>query len=258
MSKQTQKAAQFGALHVKGSPVILFNIWDVGSARAVADAGAEALATGSAPVAMANGFADGENIPLEMALANVKRIADATDLPVTMDLEGGYGTDPGAITANVASALATGVIGFNFEDQVIGGDGLYPVDQQATRISAVRRACEQAGIAAFINARTDIFLKAGPETHSDQMLTDAMVRARAFADAGADGFFAPGLKDEALIGRLCAKVALPVNIIALPGAPENARLAELGVARISYGPVPYKRMVSWLGDAARAALTSLA
>lgn len=257
MNQQSQKADHFTALHIKGNPVILFNIWDVGSAKAVIEAGARAIATGSAPVAMANGFADGEQMPLEMALANAARIVGATDLPVTMDFEGGYGVGQDKIGANVARALETGVVGFNFEDQIIGGDGLYPVQQQVGRIRAMRQACDKAGVAAFINARTDIFLKSPPENHTSQMLADAIARAGAYAKAGAVGFFAPGLRDEGLIGRLCDAVPAPVNIIALPGAPENARLAELGVARISYGPVPYRRMVHWLEDAAREALTSL-
>jgi 2-methylisocitrate lyase-like PEP mutase family enzyme len=257
MSTQSQKANLFGALHIMGDPVILFNIWDVGSAKAVSSAGAKAIATGSAPVAMANGFKDGEQMPLEIVLGNAARIVGATDLPVTMDFEGCYGVDPDAISANVARALETGVIGFNFEDQIVGGDGLYPAEQQADRVRAVRRACDAAGVAGFINARTDIFLKAKPETHSDDMVSAAIERAKAYADAGASGFFAPGLKDAAMIGRLCDAVALPVNIMALPGAPENLRLAELGVARISYGPVPYRRMVSWMESAAREALTSL-
>ena len=110
MTDQTAKAAQFMALHVKGDPVVLFNIWDVGSAGAVVAAGAKALATGSMPVALANGFEDGENMPFEMALANVARVVNTTDLPVSMDLEGGYGAAPDAIAANVARALETGVI----------------------------------------------------------------------------------------------------------------------------------------------------
>lgn len=257
MSEQSRKAEQFAAYHVKGDPVILFNIWDVGSAGAVSDAGAKALATGSAPVALANGFGDGEQIPFEMVLANVARIVNATDLPVSMDIEGGYGVDPDKIAPNVARALETGVVGFNFEDQIIGGEGLYSVEQQVERVRAVGRACDSAGVAAYVNARTDIFLKAAPDTHSEEMLAEAISRAAAFADAGASGFFAPGLRDAAMIGRLCEAVALPVNIIALPGTPDSKTLAELGVARISYGPVPYKRMVAWLEDAARAALTSL-
>lgn len=255
MTNQLAKAAQFKALHVKGDPVVLFNIWDVGSAGAVVAAGAKALATGSLPVALANGYEDGENIPFEMALANVARVVNTTDLPVSMDLEGGYGAAPDTIAANVVRALETGVVGVNFEDQIVGDKGLYPLDQQIERLKAVVAACESTGVAAFVNARTDIFLKAPPDTHSEDMLNEVIIRAAAFADAGADGFFAPGLRDVDMIGRLCSAVELPVNIIALPGAPDNKTLAGLGVARISYGPVPYKRMVSWLEEAAREAMT---
>ena len=251
---QSDKAAAFRALHVKGDPVILFNIWDPGSARTVEAEGAKALATGSAPVAMAFGFSDGEKIPLELACGNFKRIAKATDLPVSMDLEGGYGGDAATIAASVKAGLKAGAVGFNFEDQIVGGQGLYEVAPQAERVAAVRKACDDGGVPAFVNARTDIFLKAKPDTHSDAMLEDAITRAKAYADAGADGFFAPGLKDEAMIERLCREVALPVNIIALPGTPPNEKLAALGVARISYGPVPYRQMMKALGEAARLAL----
>ena len=251
---QSDKAAAFRALHVKGDPVILFNIWDPGSARTVEAEGAKALATGSAPVAMAFGFSDGEKIPLELACGNFKRIAKATELPVSLDLEGGYGADAATIAASVQAGLKAGAVGFNFEDQIVGGRGLYEVAAQAERVAAVRKACDDVGVPAFVNARTDIFLKAKPDTHSDAMLEDAITRAKAYADAGADGFFAPGLNDEAMIERLCREVALPVNIIALPGTPPNEKLAALGVARISYGPVPYRQMMKALGEAARLAL----
>lgn len=251
---QTEKASAFRALHVKGTPVILFNIWDPGSAKAVAKQGAKALATGSAPVAMAFGFADGEKMPLDLACENIARIVASTDLPVTMDLEGGYGVDTDTVAASITKGLAVGAIGFNFEDQIVGGEGLHSIEVQSPRIAAARKAADAHGVPAFINARTDIFLKAKPETHSDEMLSDAITRAKAYADAGADGFFAPGLKDESMIQRLCSDCPIPVNIIALPGTPPNKRLAELGVARISYGPVPYRQMMASLGEAAKAAL----
>lgn len=254
MSTQITRAEQFAALHQKGNPVVLYNIWDAGSAGAVRDAGATAIATGSAPVAMAQGFTDGQNVPLDDALANASRIVAAVDLPVTLDFEGGYAEDPAGIAANVQKALATGVIGFNFEDQIIGTKELYDVGTQAERVRAVRTGSDTAGIPAFINARTDLFLKAHPDTHDDAMLDDAIARAKAYAGAGASGFFAPGLKDEALISRLCAATDLPVNIIALPGTPDTPTLAKLGVARISYGPVPYRHMLAWLKDMAERAL----
>ncbi|SLN61091.1 Carboxyvinyl-carboxyphosphonate phosphorylmutase [Roseovarius albus] len=257
MTTQIEKAKAFATLHVKGQPVILFNIWDAGSASVVAEAGAAAIATGSAPVAMAQGYGDGQNMPLEEALANAARIVGAVDLPVSLDFEGAYAVEAEGIKANVTRALETGVVGFNFEDQVVGTSDLHAVDVQAARVRVMRDACDAAGVPAYINARTDLFLKAAPEDHSEAMLEEAITRAKAFADAGASGFFAPALKDEAMIARLCAATDLPVNIIALPGTPENSRLADLGVARISYGPVPYKKMVSWLGDQAEAALGSL-
>ncbi len=254
MISQTEHAGNFQALHKKGDPVILFNVWDAGSAAVVAKAGARAIATGSAPVAMANGFGDGEKMPLELALQNIQRIINAVDLPVTMDIEGGYGVSPQEVAVTISKVLDTGAIGFNFEDQIVGGEGLHAPDVQRGRIEAARAVCEQKGINAFVNARTDIFLKAKPDTHNEAMLVDAIERAHAYEKAGASGFFVPGLLDEALIGKMCQSTSLPVNIIALPNAPSNARLAELGVARISYGPVPYRQMAQWLGEQAQAAL----
>lgn len=256
MTDQTTRAESFASLHKKGDPVILYNIWDAGSAAAVKDAGAKAIATGSAPVAMAQGFSDGQNVPMEFALENAGRIVEAVDLPVTLDFEGGYAVSPADIAVNAQQALATGIIGFNFEDQVVGTKDFYDTETQAARIAGLREGCTVAGVPAFINARTDIFLKAHPDTHDEAMLEDAMARAQAYADAGASGFFAPGLKNEDMIGRLCDATDLPVNIIALPGTPDTPTLAKLGVARISYGPVPYRQMIEWLQSKARDALSS--
>ncbi|MCK4710163.1 MAG: isocitrate lyase/phosphoenolpyruvate mutase family protein, partial [Gammaproteobacteria bacterium] len=234
-------------------PLILFNIWDAGSANAVASAGAKAIATGSAPVAMAHGFGDGENIPLELVLDNLKRIIATVDLPVTTDIEGGYGAAPEVVADTVTRSLNAGAIGFNFEDQIVGTAELYDLPTQIPRIEAARKAADAACDSIFINARTDSFLKASPDTHTPKMLEDAITRAKSFADAGADGFFAPGLADEGMIARLCEESPLPVNIIALPHVPDTKTLTGLGVARISYGPVPYKRMIAWLeGEALKA------
>ncbi len=254
MTDQIQNAKTFTSLHKKGDPVILFNIWDAGSAGAVRDAGAQAIATGSAPVAMAQGFSDGQNIPIDAALDNARRIVSAVDLPVTLDFEGAYAEDAQGIAENVKRALDCGVVGFNFEDQVIGGEGLYDMAVQAKRVEAMRTACESAGIPAYVNARTDLFLKAPADAHDQAMLNDAIARAAAYEASGASGFFVPGLKDETLIGQLCEATSLPVNIIALPGTPETSKLAELGVARVSYGPVPYRHMITWLTEQAQAAL----
>ena len=253
MPTQTERAIEFRALHQVGDPLILYNIWDAGSAKTVADSGAKALATGSAPVAMAFGYADGENIPLDLALENIKRIIAATDLPVSMDLEGGYGAEPSVVAETITRAVKTGIIGLNFEDQIIGTSELHPLALHCERIEAARRAADSAQSGVFINARTDIFLKAKPDTHDEAMLEKAVTRAKAFEQAGADGFFAPGLANPDLIAKLCEACPLPVNIIALPHVPEKQALIDLGVARISHGPVPYKKMSTWLGEQATAA-----
>jgi 2-methylisocitrate lyase-like PEP mutase family enzyme len=244
----TNQAAAFAALHVAGNPLILFNAWDPGSANAVAEAGAPAIATGSWSVAAAHGLSDGEAVPIEVAVENAKRIVEAVDLPVTVDFEGGYAAQPAELGANFRRLVATGAIGCNLEDQVVGGSGLYPADAQARRIAAARAA---AGDDFFINARTDIFLQAPADAHDQAKIDEAIERVRAYADAGASGFFAPGLVDLDLIESLCAASPLPVNIMSFPGVPSNAELAGAGVARISYGPVPYNIAMQALTAAAR-------
>ena len=249
---QKQKAQTFNELHTKGYPLILFNIWDAGSAKAVADAGANAIATGSHSVAAANGFDDGELLPLDFAIANIARIAKAADLPVTLDFEGGYATDIETLKTNIKLVLDAGAVGINFEDQVVGGEGLYSIEEQSRRIAAIREVANETGIQLFINARTDVFLKTYPSEHTRQQLDEAITRAVAYADAGASGLFAPGLRDPAMIRELCENLPLPVNIMVLPDAPSNSELAELGVARISHGPAPYRQMIASLKSAASA------
>jgi 2-methylisocitrate lyase-like PEP mutase family enzyme len=255
MADQINHARAFHSLHVKGNPIVLYNAWDPGTAKIVEKAGAKAIATGSWPVAVAFGFADGEKIPLELALENIKRIVAAVDLPVTMDLEGGYGIAPEIVARTVTLALQAGAIGFNFEDQIVGSSGLHEIPVQVKRIEAAAAAVKASGIPAFLNARTDLFLKAKPEAHDQALLELAIERAHAYEKAGANGFFAPGLGDEGLIRALCNATALPVNIIALAHVPPRQRLAELGVARISHGPVPYRQMAEWLEAKARQAIS---
>jgi 2-methylisocitrate lyase-like PEP mutase family enzyme len=247
----SSKFERFAALHVAGDPLVLFNAWDAGSAQAVAKAGPKAIATGSASVAMANGFGDGQEVPIEFALANARRIVEAVDLPVTVDFEGAYSDDPVEGARNIARLAETGAIGCNFEDQVVGGEGLHPIPVQAARIAAAREA---VGSGFFINVRTDLFLKAPQETHDAAMLDEAIARARAYADAGASGFFAPMLGDLELLRRLCAESPIPVNFMTYPGCPANAEVAATGVARISHGPFPYMALMGQLEDAARAAI----
>ena len=240
----------FAALHVPGNPVVLYNIWDVGSAIAVVAAGAKALATGSHPVADANGWPDGEQVPMDFAFANARRIADAVEIPLTVDFEGAYSADPEEGGENVRKLAETGAVGCNFEDQVIGGEGLHPLDLQVKRIAAIRKA---VGDAFFINARTDLFLKT--QTYDDALVDQVVDRGKAFADAGASGFFVPRLSDPQQIERVVREVPLPLNVIAFPGAPEKRVWADAGVARISHGPFPHRALMKTLTEMASAAIS---
>jgi 2-methylisocitrate lyase-like PEP mutase family enzyme len=230
---QTKKAKQFAALHVKGTPVILYNAWDAGSAKTIVDAGAEAIATSSWSVATAQGYEDGEDLPLPLAEQIVERIAAAVDVPVTVDFEGGYSDDDRKLASNISKLLDLGIIGINFEDRVVKGKGLYDIDRQAKRIAAIRHAAERTSIPLFINARTDVFLGNSGD------VGEALKRAKAYASAGASGFFIPGLTEADQIRRIAEETTLPVNVMVMEGVPSNDKLAKLGVARVSYGPIPY-------------------
>jgi 2-methylisocitrate lyase-like PEP mutase family enzyme len=247
----TNKFDQFRKLHVPGDPLILFNVWDAGSAAAAAKAGAKAIATGSASVAAANGFGDGEEVPMAFALANAERIVGAVDVPVTVDFEGGYAADPGGVAANIALLAATGAIGCNFEDQRVGGEGLWPIEDHSARLKAARRS---VGDAFFINARTDIFLQAKADDHDAAAADAAIERAMAYADAGASGYFIPGLAKLELVERITKASPIPVNAMWLPGGPNNAEWANAGIARISHGPFPQMTLMKTFEQMARAAL----
>jgi 2-methylisocitrate lyase-like PEP mutase family enzyme len=251
---QTDKAKRFAELHVKGAPLLLYNAWDAGSAKSILAAGAQAIATSSWSVAEAQGYRDGEAIPIALAEQIVARIVATIDAPVTVDFEGGYSEDDGELADNVLRLLDLGVIGINFEDRVVKGTGLYDVDRQARRLAAIRKAAEQQGVELFINARTDLFLGQGRD--AAQSVDEALDRAKAYTAAGASGFFIPGLQDAALIGRICDGAALPVNVMVMDGVPSNDRLTELGVSRISYGPLPYARAMSGFQQEARKLLSS--
>jgi 2-methylisocitrate lyase-like PEP mutase family enzyme len=251
----TQKAHDFAALHVRGNPLVIYNAWDVGSAKAVAGAGAKAIGTGSWSVAAANGFEDSEQLPLDRVIDIAARIVAAVDLPVTLDFESGYARGGAELEANVRRVIGAGVVGINFEDQVIVSGELYSIDEQVERIRAVRRAAAATGVPLYINARTDVFLKNGVAKHA-AVVDEAIERGKAYRGAGASGLFVPGIRDEALISRVCSEVDLPVNVMFYPELPPRDRLARAGVARVSYGPRPYREMMARLTEAAQAAIGS--
>lgn len=253
--KQIKQANLLNSLHIKGDPLILFNIWDAGSAQALQEVGAKAIATGSWSVAASHGYGDGEKLSFDLALANLRRIIASVNLPVTIDLEGGYGKKPIEVHDTVTKIIEAGAVGINFEDQIIGEKELYSVEEQCARIKAIREAAEQASIPIFINARTDIFLNVDAAHHNDGHIEKAICRVLAYAESGASGFFVPGLKNTKHIEKLCRLSPIPVNIMMLSEYPTSKQLADSGVARISYGPHPYCLAINALKEAGRIALS---
>lgn len=229
-------AAALRAAHRPGDPLVLVNVWDGWSARTVADVpGCEALATASHSIAEARGYADGERIPLAEMLAAVAVITAATDLPVTADLESGYG-DAGS---TVAAAIRVGVVGANLEDQA------GPIEAHVVRVAAARAAGTAAGVDVVINARTDEYLKGGKDR------SRAIEAGQAYLAAGADCVFVPGVADAAEIGALAEAFTGRLSVIGSPKAPPLAELARLGVARVSLGPGSMGVAAAALSAAAR-------
>jgi 2-methylisocitrate lyase-like PEP mutase family enzyme len=247
----TNKTEAFAAMHIPGNPLILYNVWDAGSTVAVAKAGAKAIATGSWGVAGAHGISDGEKLPLDTAIATLKEILAVTDLPVSIDMEAGYGADAAGVGASVKRAADAGAIGINMEDKDPATRTLFSVANASARIGAA------AATGVFVNARADMFILTPPAYHDAAKVDEMIERAKAYADAGARGLFVPFLQDAALIERLCAGSPLPVNILMRAGCPDHKTLAELGVARISHGHGPWAAAMQWLEDEARATMAVL-
>lgn len=235
--------ADFRELHRSGAPLILANIWDAGSAKVVAESGAKALATSSWAVAAAQGYVDGEKLPLELVITNIERIAAISHLPLTVDFEGGYGETACEIQTSFGELLATAAVGCNLEDGLQGGLGVRAVHNQVSRIELARKAASSTTPGFFINARTDLFLQAPTDRHaSEALVAEAIERARAYRQAGADGFFVPGLKDLSVLRTLVEGANLPINVMAGEEALDD--YAQLGVARISFGPLTYLKAIA--------------
>lgn len=232
--------SQFSRLHVPGKPLVLYNIWDAGSARVIAGKGAQALATGSWSVAAAQGYEDGETLPFDDLLRTVEQIRRVTDLPLSVDFEGGYAKRPADLPRNIKRLLDLGVSGINFEDRIVQGEGLYTIAEQSARIAALRAEADKAGVPLFINARTDLFLREPDSARHADSLEAVIARAAAYGAAGANGFFIPGTIDLSLIKAVCEAVDLPVNVMAVHPDTDLGALAASGVARISFGPFSWR------------------
>ncbi|WP_342553434.1 isocitrate lyase/phosphoenolpyruvate mutase family protein [Paenibacillus sp. FSL R7-0652] len=250
-----EKAEQFHQYHQKGNPLVLVNVWDAGSAQTIRAAGAKAIATGSWAAAAAHGEQDGEALPFQLVLANLARITQSVDLPVTIDIEGGYGRSVSEVKQNVRKIMDHGAVGINIEDQLPGGEGLYSTTEQCLRLSAAREAAAQIGIPLFINARTDLFLQHAPDQHNEALINEAVLRAKAYAEAGASGLFVPGLQDHHWIQEVCSRSPLPVNVMVTSSEPSPKHLAALGASRVSYGPYPYLQVMEHLKGLGQRILT---
>ena len=231
MTTTAEKAELLRSLHVPGSPLIVTNVWDAVTARIVAGApGVTALATASHAVSFAHGVSDGEGLSIAQALSVAKLVVDAVDLPVSIDFEKGYAGDAAGVQANVESLIATGAVGINLEDSIGAAKApTFPLEVAAGRVAAARAAATATGIPLVINARVDTLAGGGD-------WDDAVARANAYLDAGADCIFFLGLSTEQLVADAIAQVNGKISVIAHPGAVPLTKLAELGVSRVSFGP----------------------
>ena len=218
-------ADQLRGLHVPGSPLLLVNAWDPPSARRLAHDGYPAIATTSAGVAEALGYEDGNVTPPDEMLAAVGRIAAVVDVPVTADLEAGYGLEARKL---VEGLLQAGAVGLNFEDTDHETGALTDAERHAERLAAIKQAGRDSGVDVVLNARVDVFLRGGE-------LDEAVRRGRLYAQAGADCVYPIGVRGRDAIGRLVEEVGAPLNVLVMPGGLGLAELAELGVARASFG-----------------------
>jgi 2-methylisocitrate lyase-like PEP mutase family enzyme len=245
MNPQSEKAIQFRQLHRGPAPLILPNVWDVASARIFEEASFPALATTSAGIAFSLGYPDGQRILPEEMIARIGRIARGVRVPLSADIESGYGPTPEGAAKVTRDLIQAGAIGMNLEDA--SGDPGHPLldlELAVEKIKAVREAAMQAGVPVVVNARTDVYLL--PNAQAATGYDEAHRRLIAYRDAGADCVFAPGLKDADTIGRLARDLQCPLNILAVAGSPSIPELQKLGVARVSLGSGPMRATLTLL------------
>lgn len=237
------QAQTFRSLHEGPQILVLPNAWDAASAAMMEDAGAKAVATSSAAVAWAHGYADGDNLPVPVLLNAIGEMGRVLKVPLTADIEGGYSDDLATVAETVRGVIGAGAVGINFED------GTRSPDLHARKIEAVRKAI---GEALFVNARIDVYLKGLAE--GEAALAETLRRAELYRAAGADGIFVPGPVDEALLAVLAREIALPLNVMGRGGIAPAARLQEIGVRRLSSATAPFRAAYAALGQLTQAFL----
>ena len=253
--EQKKKAETFRAMHTGAGAVLLPNVWDVASARIIEEAGFQAIATTSAGIAFAQGFPDGQKIPADQMITAVAHITSAVRVPVTADVEAGYGQRPEDAARTARNVIDAGAVGMNFEDAT--GDSDHPLTEltlQLERIRAIRETANELRVPIVLNARTDVYLLriGDPSRRYDE----AVRRLSAFRDAGADCVFVPGVRDADTIGRFVTDLKCPVNILGVPGSPPVPELVKLGVKRISLGSGPMRSSLGFLRKLAEEVKTS--
>jgi 2-methylisocitrate lyase-like PEP mutase family enzyme len=243
--EQKKRAEIFRVMHTGPGAVLLPNVWDVASARIIEDVGFPAIATTSAGIAFAQGFPDGQKIPADQMITAIAQIAANIRVPVTADVEAGYGQRPEDAGRTAGNVIEAGAVGLNFEDAT--GDADHPLTElplQVERIRSIRETANRLGVPLVLNARTDVYLLQIGEPA--RRYDEAVRRLAAFRDAGADCVFVPGVRDPETIVRIVADLKCPVNILAVPGSPSVSELAALGVKRISLGSGPMRASLGFL------------
>lgn len=240
-------AETFHALHAGPEVLILPNAWDAASAALMSDAGAAAVATSSAAVAWARGYADGDILPISILVQVIGECAKASKVPLTADIEGGYTDDLATLAQTIKGVIGAGAVGINLED------GARSPDLHARKIEAARNAADQAGVKLFINARTDVYLRGLAQ--GEAAFAETLRRAELYRKAGASGIFVPGPNDATLIATLARDIALPFNVMSRPGVPKAADLQAMGVRRLSSATGLFRAAFSGLAKATQAYLT---
>ena len=239
---QSEKAESFRQQHHENKILLLPNVWDTITARLISSAGFHSLATASFSVAAANGYEDGEKIPFDKLVKVVAEIANAVDVPVSVDFERGYANDLPSLADNIRQLLAAGAIGINIEDRASSGKGLVSISEQCKKLETIREAGIKYGINMFINARTDAYLlKTG-----NNFIDETIERGKAYQDAGADCFYPVAIDNYSDIQRVLAEIPLPLNVLLMKQVGDLKKLEDIGVKRVSLGPGSLKYVLTKL------------
>ena len=247
MPSRTEAAETFRALHAAPEILVLPNAWDAASAALMAAAGAKAVATSSAAVAWSHGYPDGNALPVSRLISSLEAIARILSVPLTADIEGGYSDDPAEVGRTISAVIAAGAVGINIED----GSG--SPDLLVRKIEVARQVAAASGVALFVNARIDVYLRGLAQ--GEAALAETLARAARYQDAGADGIFVPGPVDPDLIRVLAREITVPLNIMGRAGAPAAPALQHLGVARLSSATGPFRAAYAALARSMEAFLS---